>query len=192
MGNIFSLRFPAYQPYDDNDSIKKHMEKLAKSYCKKVKANWNKTMALEVSNDEDIIPLLQAAPVNELEILIIHGIKLEEREKEDCLSLQGVSNLTLVIEHNKTIKGFGFIRNHIDMDKATILCHSLCHLPAIEIISFWDNQIDSKTADYIIDIVKRIPTLKELNLGANLFIDGPEKEERLRNEGYQFRLRFSN
>jgi hypothetical protein len=68
----------------------------------------------------------------------------------------------------------------------------LCHLPAIEIISFWDNQIDSKTADYIIDIVKRIPTLKELNLGANLFIDGPEKEERLRNEGYQFRLRFSN
>jgi hypothetical protein len=191
MGNNFSFRFPPYQAYQ-NDTSLKYIEKLAKTYCKKVNGNWNKTIALEVTSDEDILPLLQAAPVNELEIVIVHGIRLEEREKEDCLTLQGVLNLTLVIEHNKTLKGFGFIRQTLDTEKAIFLCESLCRLPNIEFISFWDNQIDSKTADVIISTLKRIPTLKELNLGANLFLDGPEKEEQLRNEGYSFRLRYSN
>jgi hypothetical protein len=190
MGNLFSIRYPSYQPYDDDDTSIKRVEQLAKSYCKKVKANWDKTIALEVSCDEDIVPLLQAAPVNQLEILIVHGTRLEEREKEECLSAQGVSNLTLVIEHNKTLKGFGLIRQHIDLERAIILCQSLCHLPNIEFISFWDNQIDSKTADYIIASLKTIATLKELNLSANLFLDGPEKEEELRKEGYDFRFRF--
>lgn len=189
MGNLFSLRHPSYQPYEDDASIKR-MEQLAKSYCKKVKANWEKTMALEVSCDEDIIPLLQAAPINQLEILIVHGTKLEEREKEECLSSQGISNLTLVIEHNKTLKGFGLIRQHIDLERAILLCQSLCHLPDIEFISFWDNQIDCTTADYIITTLKNIHSLKELNLGANLFLDGPEKEEELRRQGYDFRFRF--
>lgn len=189
MGNVFSLRHPSYQPYEDDTSIKR-MEQLAKSYCKKVKGNWEKTMALEVSCDEDIIPLLQAAPVNQLEILIVHGTRLEVREKEESLSLQGISNLTLVIEHNKTLKGFGLIRQHIDLEKAVLLCQSLCHLPSIEFISFWDNQIDSRTANYIISTLKNIPSLKELNLASNLFIDGPEKEEELRKEGYGFRFRY--
>jgi hypothetical protein len=191
MGNALSFRFPPYQPYQDDSSIK-YMEKLAKTYCKKVNGNWNKTIAVEASSDEDIIPLLQAAPVNELEILIIHGTRLEEREKEDCLTLQGVCNVTLIIEHNKTLKGFGFIRQTIDSEKAIFLCESLRRLPHIEFVSFWDNQIDSKTADVIISTLKTIPTLKELNLGANLFPDGPEKEEELRKEGFSFRLRYSN
>jgi hypothetical protein len=191
MGNTFSVRFPPYQPYQDDTSLK-YVEKLAKTYCKKVNGDWNKTIAVEVSCDEDMISLLQAAPVNELEILIIHGTRLEQRDKEDCLSFQGVLNLTLVIEHNKILKGFGFIRQTIDNEKAIFLCESLRRLPNIEYISFWDNQIDSKTADVIISTLKTIPTLKELNLGANLFFDGPEKESQLRKEGYSFRLRYSN
>jgi hypothetical protein len=175
----------------DNTSLQ-YVEKLAKSYCKKVNGNWNKTIALEVSSDDDILPLLKAAPVNELEILIVHGTRLECREKEDCLTLQGILNLTLVIEHNKTLKGFGFIRQTIDNEKAIFLCEALSRLPNIEFISFWDNQIDSKTADVIISTLKRIPTLKELNLGANVFLDGPEKEDELRREGYSFRLRYSS
>jgi hypothetical protein len=191
MGNAFSFRFPPYQPYQDDTSMK-HMEKLAKTYCKKVNGDWNKTIAVEISCDYDIVSLLQAAPVNELEILIIHGTRLEQREKEDCLSFEGVLNLTLVIEYNKTLKGFGFVRQSIDTEKAIFLCEALSRLPNIEFISFWDNQIDSKTADVIISTLKRIPTLKELNLGANVFLDGPEKEDELRREGYSFRLRYSS
>ena len=187
MGNQFT--FPPYSLTDDTITLR--MEHLARKYSRKVSGCWNKTLAMEVSTDADLLPLLRVAPVNTLDVLLLHGAAEADGDRSALiLTAQGVANLTLVIEHNKTLKAFALVRNHLDEHKAVILCQSLRSLPALELVSLWDNQMDSTTADYVISELKQIPTLKELVLGGNLFSDGPRKEERLREEGVRFRLRY--
>ncbi len=187
MGNRFT--FPPYHLYDDSHVLR--MEHLARKYCRKVSAEWDKTLAVEASVDADLLPLLQAAPVNQLEVLLIHGgTEADGDRSEAVLTTQGVANLTLVLEHNKTLKAFALVRNHLDVPKAMILCESLRRLPSLEVVSLCDNEMDAATAEFVLSELKQIPTLWEVNLAGNLFLNGPLLAERMREEGIVFRLRY--
>ena len=187
MGN--RLTFPPYQPHDDSHWIR--MEHVARKYARKVGASWDKTWAMEVSSDGDLIPLLQAAPVNQLEVLVIHGSADADTDRSDAiLTAQGIANLTLVLEHNRTLKAFVLTRNRVDLACAMLLCDSLRRLPSLEVVGLWDNEMDSAVADYVLSEMKHLPSLVEVNLAGNMFCNGPEKEERLRKEGATFRLRI--
>ena len=187
MGNRFS--FPPYHLYDDSHVLR--MEHLARKYCRKVGADWDKVLAVEASTDEDLLPLLRAAPTDQLEVLLIHGgAEADGDRSEAVLSAQGVANLTLVLEHNKTLKAFALVRHHLDVPRAMILCESLRRLPALEVVSLWDNEMDSEVAEFVVSEFKQIPTLWEVNLVGNLFLNGPRLAERLREEGVRFRLRY--
>jgi len=187
MGNRFT--FPPYHLYDDSHVL--HMEHLARKYARKVGANWDTVLAVEASVDADLLPLLQAAPVDQLEVLVIHGLSEADGDRSDrVFTPQGVANLTLVLEHNTTLKAFALVRNHLDVPKAMILCESLRRLPALEVVSLWDNQMDRETAEFVLSELKQIPTLWEVNLAGNLFLNGPRLAERLQEEGVLFRLRW--
>jgi hypothetical protein len=167
------------------------MEHLARKYARKVGANWEKTLAAEVSTDNDLLPLLRAAPVDQLEVLVLQGSAEADGDRSQAvLSAQGVANLTLILEHNKTLKAFALIRNHLNLSKAMILCDSLRRLPALEIVSLSDNQMDAETAAYVLSELKTVSTLWDVNLAGNLFLNGPHLAEQLREEGVVFRLRY--
>jgi hypothetical protein len=187
MGNLLS--FPPYQPYEDIHN-KKRMEHIAKLYSKKVKADWNKTLVWEASSDDDIIPLLQFAPINELEVLILYTEQHENRLNQESFSVQGISNITLLLEHNTTLKVFGLFHNQMDEEKMRILLETLCNMPNMERIVLCDNQMNSDLVEKVIERVKGMSSLRELNVVGNLWFDGPDKVEQLDKEGYTFELRW--
>ena len=190
MGSTFSYsKLPSHHVYQNETELLR-MEQVALSYCSKVNGNPNRTFAIEISCDEDIRILMEANPINQIDVLLLYGISSERMIEEERLTIEGIRTISSIVKQNKSIKMFGFIRNPLNKEMAKVLCDVILCLPSIEYVSFQDTGLYSELVDYIINQIKYITTLREINMEMNPFQDGEEKEKRLRKEGCTFRWRY--
>ena len=88
-----------------------------------------------------------------------HAYRLPSEEASET----GISILgQLLMANLESLRVFHLNRQHLDSDRAPIVTQSLAGCTALELVDFYDNGLTNDTCKALWDVLKVIPTMKEV------------------------------